>query len=150
MNTLKEIKNTLNEDRIAIAGVSRDPKKFGNALFSNLMKQRRNVIPINPHAEDIDKVKCFSSVSDLPAGTNSLIIATSKDITEGIISEAATKGIKNIWIQQGSHTEKSENLCKDKFDNIVINKCVFMFAEPVESIHRFHRTIVKFFGKYPK
>ena len=40
--------------------------------------------------------------------------------------------------------------CKDLGLNVVSGECVFMFAEPMESFHKFHRFFYKLFGKMPK
>jgi predicted CoA-binding protein len=150
MNTLNEIEQFFAGKKIALAGVSRNEKKFGAALYLELKKQGRNIVPINPNAKEVFSDKCFTSVEELPEDIDSLIIATGKSETDIIIEQAKNKNIKNLWIQQGSQTENSKAISENNFDNLIINKCVFMFAEPVKSIHNFHRKLSKLFGMYPK
>ena len=78
-------------DKIAVAGVSRNPKKFSRVMFNNLRKKGLNLIPINPNVEDLDGEKTYKSVGDLPADVKRLLITTPKSQTESVIQEAIDK-----------------------------------------------------------
>ena len=69
---MRDVARFLSLEKYAIAGVSRDPKKFGQVVFRDLRKKGMDVVPINPKADTIDGVKCYSSVSDLPADVRGL------------------------------------------------------------------------------
>jgi len=58
-------------------------------------------------------------------------------------------GIKSVWFQQGSSSDEAIKFCEEKGMSVVSGECIFMFAEPVDSIHKFHRWIWKIFGKLP-
>ena len=149
MNNLKDIQSFLQADQIAVAGVSRNPKKFGREVFEELRKKGYNLIPLNPHTEEIAGVKCYKSVSDLPDGIQHLYITTPKEDTEKIVQEAVSKGIGNIWIQQMSDTPEAVQFAEKNNINLIHKKCIFMFAEPVSGVHKFHRFLMKIFGLYP-
>jgi uncharacterized protein len=148
--TKHQITTFLEGKRIAMAGVSRDPKKFGNLVFKDLRKNGYTLLPINPAAESIEGVACFKSVSDLPAGTDSLLIMTPKRATDATLREAISKGIKNIWVQQHSETSETMKIAEEYQREIIFGKCIYMFAEPVPGFHKFHRTLLKIFGGLPK
>jgi predicted CoA-binding protein len=148
--TKQQIESFLQGKQLAIAGVSRSEKKFGHKVFTELMAKGHKVIPVNPNAEKIDGEPCYKTIGDLPPGVDSLLILTPKDQTDNILREAIQKGIKNIWVQQMSETEESLRIAEEYDKEIIFGKCIFMFAEPVGSIHRFHRAIVKLFGGLPK
>lgn len=148
--TKKEIENFLEPRKLAIAGVSRNNKKFGYAIFKNLLDKGYDVLPVNPNAQLIDGINCFKTVSELPADITSLLIVTPKAQTDSILREAINKGIKNIWVQQMSETEQTIKIAEEYEVEIIHNKCIFMFSEPVSGVHKFHRTILKLFGSLPK
>jgi len=151
MNIKKQqIESFFKAEKIAIAGVSRSSKKFGYQVFHELKLKKYPVIPLNPNADTIDGEVCYKKISDLPSGTESLLILTPKHETDAVLKEAIGKGIKNIWIQQMSETPDSMKIAAEAQKEIIAGKCVFMFAEPVQSIHKFHRAIVKLFGGLPK
>ncbi|MFW6326720.1 MAG: CoA-binding protein [Bacteroidota bacterium] len=150
MNTLQDIQDFLASKKMAVAGVSRDKKKFGYSVFSHLKQHGFEIAPINPNTSEIDGTPCFTSVKDLPEGTENLLVLTPKSKTLEVLSEAEQKGIKRIWIQQMSETPEVMEFTKGKDYSVISKKCIYMFSEPVSGIHRFHRGITKLFGQYPK
>lgn len=150
MVTLNEIQKFLAPRKMAMAGVSRNPKKFGGSIFKELKEKGFELYPINPNAEEIQGVKCYKSVDDLPADVEHLFIVTQKHETALVAQAAITKGIKMVWIQQQSDTPEAVKLIQEAGIPVIYKKCIMMFADPVKSVHGFHRFFVKSFGKYPK
>lgn len=146
----KQIQAFFEMKKIAIAGVSRDSKKFSTVAFRELTEKGYEIYPVNPNVDTIHGVTCYQSVSALPAGVNSLLIATPKPHTLGLLKDAVAKGLQNIWIQQMSETPETIEYIKANNLNPIIKQCIFMHAEPVGSIHKFHRAISRFFGQLPK
>lgn len=146
----KSIETFLESRKMAVAGVSRNPKKFGFTVYKDLKEKGYQVYPINPNLEQLDGNPCFHSVSALPLDVRNLLIITPKTQTLQVVKEALEKGIDNIWIQQMSETREVLDYLKDKELNLVVKECILMWMEPVSSIHKFHRNILKFFGRLPK
>ncbi len=136
--------------KVAIAGVSRDKKKFGHVVFKQLKEKGFEVYPINPETDNIDGIPCFRSVSALPLNVHALIIITAKKRTREVVAEAMAKGIDNIWIQQMSDTPEAIELTKSHPVNLITGECILMHIDPVTGIHKFHRSIRKLFGLYPR
>jgi predicted CoA-binding protein len=150
MTTLNEIQNFLEPRKMAMAGVSRDPKKFGGAIFKELREKGFELYPVNPNADEIQGVKCYRSVDELPDDVTRLFIVTPKHESTAVAEAAVKKGIKMVWIQQKSDTPEAVKTIEDAGIPLIYKKCVMMFADPVKSIHGFHRFLVKTFGGYPK
>ncbi|MCX6241613.1 MAG: CoA-binding protein [Bacteroidetes bacterium] len=146
----KAIEAFLESKKLAIAGVSRDPKKFGHVVFTDLKKKGFELYPVNPGIDFIDGQPCFHSVRALPADVRHLLIVTPKIKTLEIVKEAIEKGINNIWIQQMSDTTEALDYLKDKQVNLINKECILMWADPVSGFHKFHKTIKKIFGALPK
>ena len=72
-----------------------------------------------------------------------------KELLIGIEEAAKEKGIKNIWIQQMSESEEALRELEGTDINYIHGKCIMMFSEP-DGMHKFHRGIIKFFGRLPK
>jgi hypothetical protein len=149
MTTKKQIEQFLTNEPIAMAGVSRNPKKFGRVAYEELVRKGLKLIPVNPNMESINGTVCYAGISHLPAEVQSLIIMTKKDQTAKIVEEALAKGIKNIWIQQASATPEALALLKGKDINLITKQCILMHHRP-DSFHKFHRNIKRFFGGLPK
>ncbi len=150
MNTISEITDFLAPKKMAIAGASRNPKKFGGTVFAELKKRGYTLVPVNPETTVLDGAPCYASVKDMPAGIDRLYIVTPKKETAGVVRDAAAYGIKKLWIQQHSDTPEALELARSKGMSVISGRCMMMFAEPVSSVHGFHRWMMRFFGKYPK
>ncbi len=99
---------------------------------------------------EIQGVKCYNSVDEIPADVEHLLILTSKKETESVVQAAIIKGIKMIWIQQKSETPEAVKTVEEAEIPLIYNKCIMMFATPVNGFHGFHRFLTKTFGGYPK
>jgi len=149
MITKKDIEKFLEPKKLAIAGVSRDPKKFGHQVYDELKKRGYEVYPVNPQTSEIAGEKCYRSVSELPAGVDRMLIVTPKNETDAILREAVKKGITRVWVQQMSETKDTVKIAKEYNVDLISKKCIFIYADPVTSIHKFHRTLLKWFGRLP-
>lgn len=149
MTTLKQINDFIDSQPIALVGVSRNPKKFGYAVFKELKEKGMKIVPVNPNAEEILGDKCYASVKMLPPEINSIIVFTKKDQTASVIREAKEKGISRIWIQQMADTKEAIDELKGSGINFITGECILMHYKP-HSVHKFHGTLRKLFGRFPK
>ncbi len=147
--TRKSISQFLSSRKIAIAGVSRDQKKFGAVVMKELRQKGFDIYPVNPNCDTIHGDPCFQSVTMLPPDVRNLLILTPKKQTLQVVQEAVSRGIDNIWIQQMSDTREAIALLRQSKVNAITGQCILMWAEPVKSIHKFHRTVKKIFGMLP-
>ena len=145
---MKSVARFLTLGKYAMAGVSRDPRKFGQAAFRELRKKGMDLVPVNPSAETIDGVKCFNSISELPPDVRGIIFMTPKEETLSVAREAIAHGIKDLWIQQGAESKSIIAELEKEDVNLIHNQCIMMFWKP-NSIHSFHRFLKKIFGGLP-
>jgi predicted CoA-binding protein len=149
MTTLKQINEFLDSQPIALVGASRNPKKFGYAAFKELKEKGMKIIPVNPVADEIMGVKSYTSVKMLPPEVQSIIVFTKKAQTASVIRDAKEKGIKQIWIQQMADSKEAMDELKDSGINCITGECILMHYKP-HSIHKFHGSLKKLFGRFPK
>jgi hypothetical protein len=149
MTSLKQIEDFIAAEPVAMVGVSRNPKKFGQMAFKELREKGLKVIPVNPSAAEILGVKAYPNVSALPPEVRGIIIMTKKDQTIGVVKDAKEKGIKNIWIQQNAGSKDALKELEGSDINYIEGECILMYYKP-HSIHKFHRGLKKFFGRFPK
>lgn len=67
-----------------------------------------------------------------------------------ILGSAVKLGINNTGIQQSSEPNETLQIAEVYEKEIIYNNCVFMFAQATVGSHKFHRTLVNFFGQLPK
>lgn len=141
------IDSFLDSKNLAIAGVSRNKRKFGNVIYKTLKEKGFQVTPINPVAEEIEGEPCMKSVLELPSDAQHILIATHKKDTAKVLTEAIAKGIPNIWIQSGCESDDALKLAEEQKVNIVSKACFLMYANP-SGFHKFHKSMAKIFGGY--
>lgn len=132
---------------IAVAGTSRNPKKFGNVVYQTLKSKGLNIYPLNPNVDAIGSDACYRSLQDLPANVKNLVVLLKPSETEKIIKDAIAKGIQKVWIQQGSESADAVKIAKDGGLSVITGKCILMYANPT-GFHKFHMRMNKLFGKY--
>jgi len=149
MTSLKQINDFIDAQPVALVGASRNPKKFGYAVFKELKEKGMKIVPVNPVADEILGEKSYPNVKMLPSEIQSIIVVTKKDQTASVIRDAKEKGIKQIWIQQMADSKEAIDELKDSGINWISGECILMHYKP-HSIHKFHGAIKKFFGRFPK
>jgi uncharacterized protein len=145
-----DVDDFIAQKTLALVGVSRKKTKFGNAIYTELKKRGYRVYPVNAYMETYEGDPCYKDLKTLPEPVGGVLISVHPDKTEQVVKDAATAGIKRVWIQQGSRSDAAVNACKENNMTYVSDECILMFLEPVGSIHKFHRWIRKLFGKLPK
>ena len=149
MTSRTAIEEFLSQRTIAVVGVSRGGKKFGNAAFRTLRAQGYSLYPVNARAETIEGVQCFPSLSDLPEKVGGVLISVPPPETERVVREAVTCGIMHIWMQQGAESPEAIRFCQEHGITLVHGQCILMFSKPTAFPHRVHRFIWRVVGKVP-
>ena len=144
------VEEFISQKSLAVVGVSRDPKKFGNSVYRELKQKGYEVFAVNPNTEEIGGERVYPNLEALPKKVGGVVVVVPPRVTEQVVREAAEAGIKRIWMQQGAESKTALRLCEEKGLKTVSRECILMFAEPVASFHKFHRWIWKLFGKLPQ
>ena len=147
--TKEKIDQFFASKQFAVVGVSADKRKFGSTVYKEMIKAGYYALPVNPNLKEFEGQKCYSSVNELPAETDALIIVTKAKHSGEVVRAAAEKGIKQIWLQQGAEDEATIKYAEENGLNVIYKKCAIMFANP-KGIHGFHAFLSKVFGTYPK
>ncbi len=147
--SLDAIRQFLGNKHIAIVGVSRDPKKFGNAIFKEMIKSY-TLYPVHPELKEVEGVPCYANIASLPQEVEAIVINTKPENTLALLDAALDKNIRQVWLQQGAQSEEAIGFGLSHNMNLIYRQCILMFANPVSGIHKFHRGINRFFGVYPK
>ena len=149
MTSKESVANFLSSKNLAVVGVSRKSSKFGNIIYKELKKKGVNVFGVNPNMGSIEGDQCYKNLQELKGKIDGVINVVSPNQTLEVVKQANEIGVKNIWMQQGSESEEAINFCKENGINEIHKECILMFAEPVKSIHSFHKWIWKIAGKLP-
>ncbi|HEY7791271.1 MAG TPA: CoA-binding protein [Vicinamibacterales bacterium] len=86
---------------IAVIGASNDRSKFGNKAVRAYLKHGYAVVPINPHETEVEGLKSYKSVLDVPDPIDMATIYVPPAAAERVIEEVARKGITELWLNPG-------------------------------------------------
>ena len=144
------IADFLAQRKLALIGVSRGGRKFGNAVWQELLAKDYQVFPVHPEAGAIKGQSCWPDVRQLPEPVGGAVLVVPPSVTEKVVREIAQAGIPRIWMQQGSESAAAIAFCKDHDIRVVHGQCILMFLEPAAFFHRVHRWIWRVLGKLPR
>jgi predicted CoA-binding protein len=90
---------------VAVIGASSNRRKFGNRAVRAFRRQGYTVVPINPHETEVEGLKAYASVLDVPGAIDMATLYVPPEIGEQIIDEIARKKIAEVWLNPGSESD---------------------------------------------
>jgi hypothetical protein len=89
---------------VAVIGASTNPRKFGNKAVRAFRHQGYQVVPINPRAPEVEGLKAYASVLDVPHAIDMATFYVPPEIGEAIIEDVAAKQIPEVWLNPGAES----------------------------------------------
>ena len=91
---------------VAVIGASADRRKFGNRAVRAYAAEGYTVVPINPNEVEVEGLRTYPSVLDVPGDIDMASFYVPPDIGEHVIDEVARKGIPEVWLNPGSESDR--------------------------------------------
>ena len=88
--------------RVAIVGASADRSKFGNKAVRGYQSQGSRVVPINPHETEIEGLRAYRSVLDVPHPIDLASIYVPPGEGVRVVEEVAQRAIREVWLNPGA------------------------------------------------
>jgi hypothetical protein len=115
---------------IAVVGFSDNPERDSYRIAFYMKNNGFNVIGVNPKLEgkEIDGVKCYSHLRDVPEKINIVNIFRLAIAVPGIVEEAILLNPKPevIWTQLGILNESAKILAEENGFIFIENKCLYI------------------------
>lgn len=144
------IQRFLASPTVAVIGASEATGSFGGFAFRALRKSGRTVYPVNPARSTIDGVPCLRTVADLPAEVRTVITVVPPAVTETVVEQCIERGVTTLWMQQGSSSPRAIARAREAGLDVVHDRCIMLFLEPVRGGHALHRWFSRLTGRYPR
>lgn len=144
------IDDFLAQKTLALVGVSRSGKGFGNAVRKELTANGYTVLVVHPEADTIDNHPCARSLQEVAPRVGGVVFVTPPEATSRLVREAEAAGIRRVWMQQGAESADAVQFCQEHAIAAVHHQCILMFNEPGAWPHRFHRRLRAVFGRLPR
>ena len=126
MSDIKEILSKYK--KIAMIGVSNDPKKASRIVMRYMQKYGFKVYPVNPKAkgQKILGEEVFEKITDIKDQVDIVDVFRPSKEVPAIAEDTLKIGAKVLWLQLGIRSEEAKKLMN--FNNIdyIENKCTKM------------------------
>ena len=154
MTTLLDVQDFLALRRLAVVGVSRNPRDFTRTLFRELLQRGYDAVPVNPGTRELEGVACFGSLLDVTPPVEGALLLTSPQVTDEVLRDCARAGIHRVWLHRaggrGAVSPQAAEFCAHNGIRAVEGECPFMFLPQSAWIHRAHGWCRKLVGSYPR
>jgi predicted CoA-binding protein len=91
---------------VAVIGASSNRSKFGNRALRAFRQQGYTVVPINPNEAEVEGLKTYASVLDVPGPIDMASFYVPPDVGAQVIGEVAQKGIPEVWLNPGADSDE--------------------------------------------
>ena len=126
-HTDDEIRDILSLKNVAVIGMSKDDHKAAHYVPKYLSENGFNIIPVNPTTDNILGKKCYPSISDVEDDIDIVDVFRPSELVLPFVEASLKKNPKVIWLQEGIHNLKAEEIARKKGIKVVFNRC--MLAE---------------------
>lgn len=114
------------QNLFAVVGASNNTEKYGYRVFNDLLQSGYKVVPINLHEKEILGEKVYPNLSDVDQQVNVAVFVVPPAATEKVLNEVKELGIKYVWMQPGSESDKAVEFCEANNIECVYNSCIML------------------------
>lgn len=139
----------LTQHRIAVVGVSRDPKQFANQVLKAMLERGYEAIPINPYATSLEGVTAYPSVQAVPGGVDGAILMLPPTAIPGAVDDCLAARVPRIWFRSTGGPGATPDLvsrAREGGAQVVDGGCPFMALSNAGWFHGVHTTIAHWTG----
>jgi predicted CoA-binding protein len=153
MASKRAIDSFLSCRRIAVVGVSRDPKDFSRTVFRAFVERGYDAVPVNASGGELDGRPAARWVGEVQPPPEAALLLTPPAATGQVVRECADAGVKRVWMHrgagQGAVSPEAVALCRERGIEVVDGECPFMFLPDTGWFHGVHRFFKRLGGRLP-
>jgi uncharacterized protein len=91
---------------VAVVGASSDRAKFGNKAVRAFLAEGFTVVPVNPNEAEVEGLKTFASVVDVPQPIDMATVYVPPEIGITLLADFERKQIPEIWVNPGADSDE--------------------------------------------
>lgn len=141
--------------RIAVTGVSRNPKGHGsNVVYQRLRDRGYEVFAVNPNADEVEGDPCYHDLKSIPGGVDSVVIGTRPSTALSTVEECAELGIGYVWMHRGfgggSVSPEAADYGRQHGITVIDGGCPLMFDPTADFGHKIMKIMLSPTKNVPK
>jgi predicted CoA-binding protein len=148
----KMAKDFLEQEHIAVAGVSRSEDSTANFIYRTLRDKGYSVYAVNPNAEEVEGDPCFSNMQSIPRKVDGVVIVTKPEISEQVVEDCVKAKVPRVWMHNStfmggsSVSDKATAVCHENGIFVIDGGCPLMF---MDFGHRCMKWVLGVTGRLP-
>jgi acyl-CoA synthetase (NDP forming) len=105
---------------VAFVGASNKPGKWGSIVLSNLINAgyEGDIYPINPKEEEVQGIRSYPRITDLPARPDLAVIIIPPNAVPGVIDECVARGVRAGVVITAGFAEVGDEGVKLQFEMV--------------------------------
>lgn len=151
------VQDFLAQKRIAVVGVSERRDTGCNLAYRKFKAKGYTVFAVNPHLTTYEGDPCYPDLASLPETPDGVFILANPRVTEQLVDQCVTLGIKRVWMHclMGTRPGLAKNMtsvsqdavqvCRANGITVIAGSCPNQFLEP-DFGHDLMRRMFRTFG----
>ena len=120
-----EIREILEYETVAVVGCSTTPGKAAHDIPAYLQSMGYDVIPVNPHAEEVLGKRAYDTLSDVEEEIDIVDVFRPSAEVSGIVDQVLEReDVKVIWLQLGIHDDEAVARAEADGRRVVQDRCM--------------------------
>ena len=109
---------------IAVVGYSDDPSRTSYQVGQYLKDAGYTVYPINPTVAEIDGVKAYASLADVPEPIDIVDVFRRSEFLSGVVDDAIAVGAPVVWAQLGVSDDEAATKGEAAGLRVIMDRCI--------------------------
>jgi predicted CoA-binding protein len=97
---------------VAVLGASADPVKYSHRAILLLKRKGFNPIPVNPNEEEVDGMKCYPTLADVPDEVDTVTVYLRPSVSSQLIGDILAKQPRRVIENPGTDNEELTEACR--------------------------------------
>ena len=120
-----ELREILGMTRVAVVGCSTTPGKDAHEIPKYLLDNGYEVIPVNPHADEIFDREAYDSLSDVDEEVDIVDVFRPSEEVAGIVDEALDRDdVAVVWTQLDIADDEAAERATAAGKRVVQDRCI--------------------------
>ena len=100
MRAFSSLDSLLRPSSVAVIGASADPTRIGGRPIHYMLSQKFEgvILPVNPNRAEVQGLRAFPSIADLPSVPDTAIVAVPTALAVDAVGQLAARGVKSAIV----------------------------------------------------
>ncbi len=125
----EDLRDLLSLNPIAVVGCSRSPGKAAHDVPAYMQRQGYDVVPVNPHAEEILGEQAYDTLADVPDEIALVDVfrpaEAVPEVIDQVLARQETAGdVRAVWLQLGIRHDAAARRAEEAGLAVVQDRCM--------------------------